>query len=92
MRLAQLASVHWVSLDGFAASRNMGSLTSLPQDRFDNFVYWWFTKDASSEQLEKFRAELYQPPKGEVVTDTSSPWHPENETNALAELKAQMGG
>lgn len=93
LRLAQLALQHWESIDGLAASQNMPDLRTLSQDRFDNFIWWWFTRNASEQvEIDKFKSELWRPPPGTKVTHRNSPWSPENETSALADLKASLGG
>jgi len=92
VRLAALAREHWSTLDGFAVSQNMPDLRTLTQARFDNFVWWWATRNADEKQLTKFKADMWRPPKGTEVTQKESPWHPENETAALASLQASMSG
>lgn len=69
----------------------MPDLRSLPLDRFANFVYWMATRNGSSTDIEKFRAKLWRPPKGEAVIDSRSPWAPENEQRGFASLKAGLG-
>jgi len=69
----------------------MPDLRSLPLDRFANFVYWMATRNASATDIEKFRAKLWRPPVGEVVTDSRSPWAPENEQKGFASLKMSLG-
>lgn len=71
-------------------ANGLPSLPSLPLDRFCNFVWHMVTKNASSENLEKFRAQLWRPPLGEVP-DARSPWSAENERGSFASLKAQLG-
>lgn len=70
----------------------MGYLQYLPIDRFANFVWWMLTRERSKEDIDKLNAQLWQPEKGEVVTDPRSPWSPEAEGNAFAALKNSMGG
>lgn len=60
--------------------------------RLCNFVYWYLTRDADKEGLDKFNSKLWMPPVGVEVTDNRSPWAPENEMAALANLKAALGG
>lgn len=67
-------------------------LRSLPLDRFCNFVYWMATRNASASEIEKFRARLWRPPVGQAVTDTRSPWAPENEQRGFSALKTALGG
>lgn len=69
----------------------MPDLRTLPLDRFSSYVYWSATRNASQVDLEKFRARLWRPPVGTVVTDSRSPWAPENEQRGFASLKAGLG-
>ena len=69
----------------------MPDLRTLPLDRFVNFVYWMATRDGSATDIEKFRAKLWRPPKGEAVTDSRSPWAPEHEQRGFASLKTALG-
>lgn len=85
-----MARENWALIDGFAVSRAMPPLSSLPQDRFDNFIYYWATRNAGHEQVEDFNRKLWMPPRGEVVTHAESPWSPENETSAFQAFKAQV--
>lgn len=87
LRLAQIAEERWAELDGFSVSRNMPNLEDLPLDRFANFVWWYLTKDLDHTNVEKFRARLWQPPKGQRG---QGPWAPNAETAAFKALQAQM--
>lgn len=69
----------------------MPDLRSLPLDRFANFVYWMATRESSSSDIDKFRAKLWRPPVGEIVTDVRSPWAPDNERRGFSALKAGLG-
>ena len=69
----------------------MPDLRALPLDRFVNFVYWMATRNGSPTDVEKFRAKLWRPPAGEAVTDSRSPWAPENEQRGFASLKLALG-
>lgn len=91
VRLAQIALDNWASLDGFAVARNMPDLRTLPQERFDNFVWWWATRNADEKQLMKFKTDVWRPPKGVTVAEKESPWHPDNETAALASFQNSLG-
>jgi len=68
----------------------MPDLRELPLDRFCNYVYWMATREASSVDIEKFRARLWRPPPGKAA-DARSPWSKENETGAFQALKAGLG-
>lgn len=64
-------------------------LGSLPLDRFCNLVYYWFTRNADSKDLAKFRNRLWVPPVGQVPT-ARSPWSPQAESSAFGALKAAL--
>jgi len=90
VRLAHLALANWANLDGYAIAHNMPPLPSLPLDRFNSFVWWFFTKDASDpKDVEKFRLKLWRPPPS-VVPTADSPWSAENETKAFHALSASL--
>lgn len=89
VRLAGLALAHWADLDGYAVSRNMPPLATLPLDRFNNFVWWFLTREGDPKEIEKFRLRLWRPPPGRAPTQ-DSPWSAENETKAFAGLKAAL--
>lgn len=69
----------------------MPDLRLLPLDRFSNFVYWMATRNSDATDIEKFRAKLWRPPKGEIVTDSRSPWAPQNEQQGFSALKLALG-
>lgn len=68
----------------------MPDLEDLPLDRFCNYVYWSATRNSSQVDIEKFRARIWRPPKGEAA-DERSPWSEKNETGAFQALKAGLG-
>lgn len=68
----------------------MPDLRDLPLGRICNFVYWFLTRDGAPDDVDKFRAKLWQPPRG-VVADTRSPWSPENEKSAFSSARAALG-
>ena len=68
----------------------MPDLEDLPLGRLCNFVYWYLTNDGSPDDVDKFRAKLWQPPRG-IVADERSPWSPENEAQSFATAKAALG-
>lgn len=90
-RLGHLATEKWADLDGYAVAHNMPSLRRLPLERFCNFVWYMFTRNANDPAaVDKFRASLWMPPKGEVPPP-QSPWSAENESKAFGALKAGLG-
>lgn len=91
VRLARIAVESWPTLDGYAAAHGMPSLFDLPLDRFLNFVWWMATRNSSATDIEKLRARLWRPPKGQAVTDSRSPWSPQNEQKGFSALKTGLG-
>lgn len=87
-RLVALAVEHWPDIDGYAVSRGLGRLEQMQLDRFVNFVWWWTTNGAEQKEKDKFRARLWQPPKGEVG---QGPWSAEAESKAFQGLKQSLG-
>lgn len=77
-------------MDGFAVAHSMSPIPDLPLGRACNFVYWYLTREADKDGLEKFRARLWQPPPG-YVADARSPWSPENEAKAFSSVRAALG-
>lgn len=86
-----MALESWAVLDGYAVSHGMPHLLDLPLDRFANYVYWMATKNLDEQGIEKFRAKLWRPPRGEAPAP-GSPWSPEAETSAFQALKAAAMG
>lgn len=86
--LINTASEHWVSIDGWLASRGIEPM-DLPIDRWLNLIYHWATREADATEIAKFDARLWQPPPGEVPTE--GPWTPEAEASAFSGLKKQLG-
>lgn len=76
-----------------AGSGSPIALAEMPVDRLSSFVWWFLTRNASKESdIAKIKARLWQPPSGyRGKIDARSPWSPENETKALASLKASLG-
>ncbi len=54
-------------------------------------MWWLWTHRGEEKDVAKFRAKLWQPPKGQAVTDKRSPWSPEQETSAFGALKSALG-
>jgi hypothetical protein len=86
-----MAVESWPTIDGYAAAHGMPDLRKLPLDRFLNFVWFMATRNSSATDVEKLRARLWRPPKGEAVTDSRSPWSPEKERGAFQSLKVGLG-
>jgi hypothetical protein len=78
-------------VDGYAVGHGLGDLRDLPLDRFVNFIWWLWTRNGDDKDKAKFRARLWQPPKGTAVTDRRSPWSPENESKAFAAVQSALG-
>ena len=77
----------WAVLDGYALGHGL-DLESLRLDRFCNFVWWFMTRNAESEQeVEKLRATLWQPPAGEAA---AGPWAPEAESASFSAFKDSL--
>lgn len=68
----------------------MPDLRKLPLGRLCNFIYWYLTRDGSSEDVDKFRAKLWQPPKG-VEADRRSPWSAEAEAQSFSSARMALG-
>ena len=90
-RLLMIGQERWADIDGYAAGHGI-ELDDLSLSRFCNFVWWWLTREAPQSEVDKFRARLWRPPAGEVVTHKASPWNPENENQAFAQLKQALTG
>lgn len=63
----------------------------MPFPAFLDFVYYMLTRNADEQAVEKFRRNLWMPPKG-VAPDKRSPWSPERETAAFRAVKAMTTG
>ncbi|QGJ89447.1 hypothetical protein PBI_SMARTIES_43 [Microbacterium phage Smarties] len=63
----------------------------MPFPAFLDFVYYMLTRNADDQAVEKFRRNLWMPPKG-VAPDARSPWSPEAETAAFRAAKAMTTG
>jgi len=89
-RLCKTALAEWAYIDGFAVSQGI-DLMDLPLARFTNFIWWLMTREADKPAVEKMRAKLWMPPKGQAAPP-GSPWSPENELAAIKAFQAQVGG
>ena len=85
-----LLVARWEAMDGFAVAHNMPDLRNLDLGRLANYVYWRTTDGADEKALDKFRARLWQPPRG-VIPDKRSPWSAENESSSFAAARASLG-
>lgn len=85
-----LLVAQWEAMDGFAVAHNMPDLRTLDLGRLANYVYWRTTDGADEKALDKFRARLWQPPRG-VIPDKRSPWSAENEVSSFAAARASLG-
>lgn len=91
VRLARIAVESWPTVDGHAVAHGVPDLLDMPLDRFLNFVWHLLTRESSAPDIERLRGRLWRPPVGEAVTDTRSPWSPQNEQKGFASLKAGLG-
>lgn len=90
-RLVSLLLSHWDEVNGFSVSQNMPPLETLEMDRFTSFLYWYFTRNGDPNEVDKFRARLWVPPKGVAVTD-DSPWSAKNERASMESFAQQFSG
>ena len=91
VKLLKLAVTEYEQLDGYAVAHGMPELESLPLRRLINYVYWYFTRNFQDQtELQKFRAQVWQPPKG-TAPDRRSPWSAEAEQAAFGALKGRLG-
>lgn len=54
-------------------------------------MWWLWTRNGDEKDKARFRAKVWQPPKGTEVVDKRSPWSPENELKAFASVQAALG-
>lgn len=66
-------------------------LRALTVGDFCDFMWHMMTRNAEAKDVDRFRQQLWMPPKGEAP-DPRSPWSPENETKMFKAAKAQWGG
>lgn len=90
-RLLAIAVEKWEDIDGYGVGHGFDP-AELSLTRMANFTWWWVTQNAEKNEVEKFKNRLWRPPPGEVVTNDRSPWHADNENQALSSLKAALGG
>lgn len=87
-RLIGLADQNWLRLDGWSAARGVDPL-ELPPHRFLSLVYYFATRNGSSDDIAKFDRRLWVPEKGSVPPP-ESPWSAANETSAFAAFTAAL--
>ncbi len=90
LRLLATLVEQFETLDGYAVAHGVPDLRALDLSRLCNYVYWFLTKDGDEQGVAKFRAKLWQPPKGQRP-DARSPWSAENESKAFAAFASSVG-
>lgn len=90
LRLASMAREHWRDVNGYALSCGLrgDDLLDMEVDDFTSFVWFWATRNADKEGLEKFKTTLWQPPAGE---EGEGVWSAESETAAFNQLASALG-
>lgn len=91
LRLVGTLESQWETIDGYAASRNLPDWNDMGLARATNLIWYFLTRNGDSEGIEKLKAQVWMPPKGVAVTDSRSPWSPEQENAAFESLQASMG-
>lgn len=92
LRLAHIGIERWAELNGFRIGHGaIGSLDDLPIGAFVDYVWWYVTQNVDPTEIEKFRARLWRPPKGEEPPP-ESPWSPESEMASFHALQASLSG
>jgi hypothetical protein len=81
----------WEEFNGYAIAHGMTDLRRLDAAPFLDFAWYLLTRNGSPESVEKFKRQLWMPPKG-VLPDARSPWSAENETKAFQAVKALTSG
>lgn len=90
LRLSNIVLENWQDVDGYGVGHGFDPL-ELEFQRLLNFTWWWATRNAASDEVDKFRNRLWRPPPRTEVTHEKSPWHPENENKAFQSLKNALG-
>jgi hypothetical protein len=83
---------YWTKINGWALSQGV-DLHDLHFDGLLDLTYYWLTKDAEEEDVEKFDSRLWLPPKNvkpEALKD--SPWSDEATRASLAAFAEGVGG
>ena len=88
-----LATEYRDDLDGYLIGHGlMTSARDFPADKMCSFVWWFFTRESTHEESEKFKARLWRPAVGDTKPiPKESPWSAENEMKGFASLKAMTG-
>lgn len=89
-RLVDTLDHHWTSFNGWAVSQGL-DLLELPLDALLDLTYYWLTKDATEDDVEKLNAQLWLPPKRlNKPLPKSSPWSDEATLASFAALAGQQ--
>lgn len=90
-RFLTLALDNYPIIDGWAAAHGMDP-ADLSLSRFCNFIYWWATRNADAESINKFDQQLWRPPPGDTspIPD-ESPWSAKSELAASHAARAALG-
>lgn len=90
-RLVATLDHHWTRFNGWAVSQGIDIL-DLPLDALLDLTYYWLTKDAGEEDVEKLDSRLWMPPvKAKAKTVTNSPWSDEATQASLAAFMGAAG-
>ena len=90
MRLTRITTDNWMDVEGYAIANGVGSLRNLSISEFCSFIWYMIAQGHEDETaLEKTRAKIWQPPKGQEVNH--GPWSKEAEKRSFDALKAQLG-
>jgi len=83
---------HWTRFNGWAVSQGI-DIIELPLDALLDLTYYWLTKDAKEEDVEKLDAQLWLPPKAaKPAALQNSPWSDEATKASLAAFASMAGG
>ena len=74
-RLVASLDHHWTSFNGWAVSQGL-DLLELHLDALLDLIYYWLTKDATEDDVEKLNSQLWLPPRSAAKKPLpkSSPW------------------
>jgi hypothetical protein len=90
-RFLALARQYRRDLDGhLVGSGSFWSMNDLPLDRLCAFVWWYFTHDATPEDVSKLEARIWMPVKNAPIPK-ESPWSPEREMAGFSALASEIG-
>lgn len=91
VRLSSLAVTNWELVEGYAITHGIKSVQDMPLGSFTSMVSYLATENAEKKDKDKFRQDVWRPPKG-VRADPRSPWSPANEKAAFDAVKAMVKG